>query len=367
MPRVHRHYGWQVSPYSAKTRSYLRYVGVPFEDVAPSVWTLYRKIQGAVGRLVMPTVELADGGWLQDSSAIIDYFEGLPGADPERSVTPAEPCLAVASSLLEVFADEWLPMADLHYRWNLPANADFALGEFARDGFPRLPESVGRRLAAPVARRMASYLPALGIEDATIPGLERTVEQTIAALEATLAARPFVLGGRPCLGDFALYGPLWAHLYRDPASRRLFDAAPAVVDWMQRLTEPGGVEAQGPFEDAVPPELDPLIQRIVDDQLAWNRTLIAKIDEYCAAHPAAKRVPRALGLAPFAIAERRGRRKLITFVQWKAQRTRDAYERAEGAADAWLSRFGDDPTTIIPAVANPFELVEFRAVLRDRR
>ena len=52
-----RHYGWLVSPYSAKTRSYLRFSGLDFEDVMPSAWTLKRKVSRAVGRLIMPTIE----------------------------------------------------------------------------------------------------------------------------------------------------------------------------------------------------------------------------------------------------------------------------------------------------------------------
>ena len=118
------HYGWLVSPYSAKTRSYLRYAGVAHTDTAPTAWTLYRKIQPAVGRIIMPTVQLADGTWLQDSSAIIDHFEAQPDTP---TVIPQGPTQAVACALLEVFADEWLPMAALHYRWNTPENKAFAL------------------------------------------------------------------------------------------------------------------------------------------------------------------------------------------------------------------------------------------------
>lgn len=354
---AHRHHSWLVSPYSAKTRSYLRYRRVDFEDVVPSAVGLYGPIRRAVGRMVMPTMRLDDGTWLQDSSSIIDHFESEA---PE--ITPADGTAALASSLLEVFADEWLPMAALHYRWNVPQNAAFAVDEFARCGAPWLPRPLGRRLIRPMAARMAGYLPVLGVTPATIPGLERTVETTIAALEATLSTRPYLLGGRPSLGDFALYGPLWAHLHRDPGSRWLFDAAPAVVRWMQRFTDAD--HERGGFEAGVPTTLDPLFQHLVGDQLAWNRTLVEAIDRWCAAHPDAHRVPRALGQAPFTIAGCTGERKLITSVQWKAQRSRAAYDGAAGQADAWLSGFSVlPPDQIVPAIANPFIRVGFREVL----
>lgn len=357
-----RHHGWMVSPYSAKTRSYLRYVGLDFEDLAPSAWALRFRIQEAVGRAIMPTVELPDGRWLQDSSDIIDHFEREPQT---ASVHPDDPVGAFGSALLEVFADEWLPMSALHYRWSLPDNARFAIDEFAACGLPWVPRLLARRLVRPVADRMAGYREVLGVNPATIPGVEDMTATTIAALQATLTDRPFLLGGRPCVGDFALYGPLWAHLYRDPASRFLFDDAPAVVDWMSRLTE--GARATGAFEATIPAALDPLIQGIIDDQLAWNRTLSVAIDAWCDAHPDAHRVPRALGHADFTVAGQRGRRKLITFVQYKAQRTRSAYSVAPRRCDAWLARFSAlSGEALVPPIAHPMERVGFRTLLRDR-
>lgn len=354
--------GWLVSPYSAKVRSYLRYKQVDFEDRTPSARRLYMEVGKAVGRVVMPTVELADGTWLQDSSDIIDHFEAR---DPERAVVPDDGPVAVASALLELFGDEWLPMSALHYRWHTASNRDFALSEFARDGFPRVPGFVSRRLIRPMSRRMAGYLPALGVTSETIPGVETMTLRTIAALDHTLSEHPYLLGGRPSLGDFAIYGPLWAHLYRDPGSRALFDRAPAVVAWMDRLR--AGATPDGPFLDEVPATMDPIFEAIIDEQLAWVRTLVEAIDTYCAQHPEASRVPRSLGTAPFEIGGIAGERKLATFVQWKAQRSRGAYEAAEGRADEWLRRFSERaPAEVIPAIQNPFERVDFKERLKPR-
>ncbi len=96
MPAL-RHHGWPVSPYSAKTRSTLRFKGIDIEDDIPTARQLRTRIQRAVGRMVMPTVELPDGTWLQDSSDIIDELEaGEPGVarigrfsgDPAGAVPP---------------------------------------------------------------------------------------------------------------------------------------------------------------------------------------------------------------------------------------------------------------------------------------
>ena len=357
-----KHYGWLVSPYSAKTRSYMRFRNEDFEDVVPGAWTLQTRIAKAVGRIIMPTVELSDGTWLQDSSVIIDYFTGLPGA---TSITPSSSTQRFASSLLEVFADEWLPMAALHYRWNRPDNAAFALDEFARSALPFLPRWLGRPMIAGFAKKMQSYLGVLGVTEETQGAVEETVQITLSALDAQLSQSPYVLGARPCMGDFALYGPLWAHLYRDPASRALFDDRPHVTRWMKQLTEGARIEGDFIADDAVPRTLDPLFECVFTDQWAWIKTLVGAIDGYCAANPEATRVPRALGDAPFTVRGVDAQRKLATFVQWKAQRAESAYRACQGAADPWLSRVlgRDDVDGVIPTIAHPFALSGFKAVL----
>tara|TARA_B100001093_G_scaffold517683_1_gene600008 strand:+ start:619 stop:1650 length:1032 start_codon:yes stop_codon:yes gene_type:complete len=308
-----------------------------FNDVEPDALVLYRQIKPGVGRIIMPTVRLASGDWIQDSSNIIDHFERT---ECRISARPNRPVQAFASALLEVFADEWMPMAALHYRWHIDENKRFALDEFSRSGLPWLPRFVGRRLIRPMADKMRSYLPVLGVTETTIPGVEQTTHDTLAALEAQLSQTPYLLGGRPCLGDFSLFGPLWAHLYRDPGSRHLFEAYPAVCSWMQRVK--AGTQTEGEFleDDQVPEALSPLFELILEDQWAWIQTLVDHIDSYCSANPNAHRVPRALGTAPFTIRGLEGQRKLVTAVQWKAQRVRAHYDAAPALCDAWLQTLG---------------------------
>lgn len=364
MGKGDRHFGWQVSPYSAKTRSYLKYIDHDFEDVEPTVFTLAGSIKKAVGRPIMPTMHLSDGRWLQDSSTIIDHFEA---EDRYASIQPRGRLQKFACALLEVFADEWLPMAALHYRWHVPENETFALDEFARSGLPWLPRFVGKRVIKGFGAKMKSYLPVLGVCDATIAGVEATAQLTIHALNEQLAHTRFVLGAIPCIADFSLYGPLWAHLYRDPGSRYLFDEAPYVVRWMNELTQ--GVTAVGDFlpDDDVPASLDALFECILTDQWSWIRTLCGGVEAYCKANPDASRVPRALGEAPFVVSGLHGQRKLVTFVQWKAQRAVSAYDSE--TADPWMRRVlklpeGTLVSDVIPEIQCPFELKAFKTVLR---
>jgi len=353
-----KHYGWLVSPYTAKTRAYLQFKGAEFEDIAPTAWQLYGPIRGAVGRMVMPTIRLDDGTWLQDSTVIIDTLEQrLDGA----SVVPSEPSVALAHRLLELHADEWLPMVMMHSRWNIPANVEFAKSEFARTGIPWLPLPISRLATASIARRMAGYLPLLGVTSRTRAGIEAFGRTLIARLDDHLAEHPFLLGSRPGVGDFALYGPLWAHCFRDPGSTHWFDAAAHVRSWFERLQQPRAED--GAFLDHVPTSLDAIFATLFEEQWPYLDALFEAIDRYCEEHPDAKRVPRALGNTPFAVGGAEGNRRLLTFAAWKAQRAIELYE---GASDPWLERVGG-LRALRREVRNPQELVGFRMRLRPER
>jgi len=341
MPERIQHYGWPVSPYSAKTRAYLKFKGADFDDVEPTARKLMWTIRRAVGRMVMPTILTPEGEWLQDTSEIIDTFEKRLGGN---SITPMGPRQALASALLELHGDEWLPTIAMHTRWSIPENAAFARKEFGRYGFPYLPTRLSRRMTAPIADRMAGYLPILGIQSETIPGIEKFIRDTVGILQVHFAKYPFLLGTRPCLGDFALYGPLWAHAYRDPGSTKYFSEAPDVVAWFERLANPTGEAGEFLADDEVPATLDPLFETLFAEQMVFVVALIDAIDTWCADNPDATRVPRSLGPHQLVIGGHRGTRKFVTFTQWMAQRPYDVYAAStgddRGSVDAWLARVG---------------------------
>lgn len=359
----YQHYGWPVSPYSAKTRAYLRFKAIPFDDVEPTAWQLFFTIRRQVGQAIMPTVLCPDGTWLQDSSAIIDALEAR---FPEPSIVPEGPCQRIGALLLELHADEWLPIIAMHYRWNVPENARFAREAFARYGMPRLPDGMARLLTGPIAKKMAGYRPILGITEATIPGIEAYTETLIGRLETHLAQQDFLFGGRPSIADFAMYGPLWAHLYCDPGSTHLFDRAPHVVKWFERLINPPTHTGDFLPDDRVPMTLDPILGGFFTEHMVWLRILVKKINAWCAENPEATRVPRSLGPHNFMIGGRGGQRKLATFAQWKAQRPLEAHRALTGSdrarVDGWLGRLGAIHGLRLQ-VKHPFERRRFKVRL----
>lgn len=54
-------------------------------------------------------------------------------------------------------------------------------------------------------------------------------------LSDMLDDRPFLLGDVPCITDFAMYHPLWFTRVRTSVLANIFDATPAVLDWMDQM------------------------------------------------------------------------------------------------------------------------------------
>jgi hypothetical protein len=90
-------------------------------------------------------------------------------------------------------------------------------------------------------------------------------------LGAHLEDRPYLLGGRPSLADFALFGGNAAHFVNDPLCRRWVEEdAPAVVRHTHRLLEPEDQDF-GDWDDprAVPDTLIAVLAELGRSYLPW--------------------------------------------------------------------------------------------------
>ncbi len=341
MPEPTRHYGWECSPYSSKTRSYLRYKQIPHEDISPSMWTIKRVIEAEVGFLVMPILILGDGTVLQDSSDIIDALER---AYPDRSIEPPGATQQLVSRLFELFADEWLPIISMHTRWDIEENRRFAEAEFARCALPWLPGFVGRRAVRSTVSKMAGYRSTFGITEATGPEIDAWTAELLDTLDTHLGQHPYLLGGRPCLGDFALYGPLYAHVWRDPGSRELVASRAHLLAWIERMREPDGRPGDFLADDAIPDALVPILARMFTEQFPVLRETVATLSDWIDAHPDATKVPRGLGTLSFRLGEATAERTIMSYQQWQLQRPLDLYHSLVGEdrvrVDAFLDRTG---------------------------
>ena len=175
---------------------------------------MYReKILPQLGRWIMPVVETPAGKIIQDGSAILDHFEA--SNLPRFSILPESPILRAVSHLFELFGNEGLVRPAMHYRWDFEElNGDFLRGMVESSLFRSdRPGEVYERFSATAHEVMASW----GVTSETHEPIETSYKDFLKRFNAHLSEVPFLLGGRPTVGDFGLFNPLYGHLGRDVA------------------------------------------------------------------------------------------------------------------------------------------------------
>lgn len=338
----YQHYGWPVSYYSGKTRAYLHYKGIPFDDIAPSFRLMQGELKRRVGYTVMPVVVTPDDETLQDSSEIIDWFEAKY---PEPSVYPDTPVQRILALLFELYGDEWLLLPAMHYRWNFPAeNSEFLHREMGQAAFPKLPGFIQKKLASKITGRLAGYVKALGITENSIPAIEAWTATLCDQLDAHFAAHDYLFGGRPSIGDYGMIGPFWAHLGRDPWPKaNLVGKRPHLAAWVQRMVTPPGEYGDWLPDDEIPATLWPIMQRFVKDYWPVLQSTASAVQQRLQTNPE-QALPRGLGKAEFKLADITEQRVVQPFAIWMAQRPIDAYQQVpasqQAGADQRLAEMG---------------------------
>jgi glutathione S-transferase len=255
---VHRLFGIELSPYSVKVRSYLRYKGIPHEWIVRNQATMaeyqkYAKIP------IIPLLVTPDDRAFQDSTPIIEM---LDAQNPEPSIHPDEPTCAFVSALVEEFGDEWGNKWMFHYRWAREADQQSAAERLVAAMMPGLEGDAKQEMVNGLVQRMVGRVWFVGSSEQTAPSIEASFREGVDLLEAHLAARPYLFGGRPAFGDFGLWGQIY-NAWTDPTPKAILEErAPHVVGWVERMLEP---KAEGPFESwsSLASTLEPFLARQV--------------------------------------------------------------------------------------------------------
>lgn len=339
--RPYKLYGAEISYFTGKVRAYLRWKNIPFEEIMADANVYRQIILPRVGFPVIPVVVTPDDTCLQDSTDIIDDLEIRHGG---ASVYPDTPCQRLASLLLETYGDEWLVIPAMHYRWHY--NREWAMCAFgalnAPDASPEQQRDIGARRAEPFAN--AAVL--LGAEPHMYAAIETSYEHLLADLSAHFARHPYLLGDRPSIADFGLYGPLYAHQYRDPESgKHMRRVAPLVAQWVERMCAASGGNGQFLADDRIPETLLPVLKRMCDEQMPVLVDTARRVREWMREHPGEK-LPRVLGKYAFRLGDQDGQRIIRPYSLWMLQRARDYYRTldstSKAAVDAMLHSIGGE-------------------------
>ncbi|MEL0048714.1 MAG: glutathione S-transferase family protein, partial [Gammaproteobacteria bacterium] len=151
-------------------------------------------------------MELGDGTVIRDGAAIIDHFEATSG----DAFSPKSPKQRILSRLFDVIGAEGLLRPAMHYRWSFPEeNREFVKFHFESIMPPGPERSKQAATAADLAKAAGG---AFGVMPETMELIETLYLEFLDKLDSHFGQHPYLLGGRPCIGDFGMIAPLYAHL-----------------------------------------------------------------------------------------------------------------------------------------------------------
>lgn len=374
------------SYFSAKARSYLRYKGqqgVFFQEALATLDIYKNAIQPLVGVNFIPVLLVHDENGaikdaIQDTSLIIDYVEAnFPTDTP--SITPVTPVQKFVSYLVELWADEWLKMPAMHYRWSfLEENQKYLVHEWGLVSTPHLSTSERDDLVLNSKGKGATFtamkgtLPLLGVTAQTKPEIERSFMNLLSFLEAHFREHKYLLGARPCLGDFAIVGPFYAHLYRDPKpSSILRSHAPALCEYLERMNgmrpayeatftvnkderilrsssidqvQFGRVVKHGDFlpNDFIPNTLLPILKLIFEEHIPVLLSTCQELSEFFSASTVSfdTPLPRTTGYHQFKLGKAVETRLAYPYDVWMLQRCLDSIDN-RSKVDSFIRGFSN--------------------------
>lgn len=262
MSNAYRIYAGPGSPYSHKVRAVFRYRRIPHTWLVPVGGFTGEGGLGSdtgnpdspltrAGKDVVPVVEYPGGQYKTDSTPVIDELEQLHEG---RSIIHPDPAANFIARLIEDLADEYLPLPMFYSRWTTDKQW---CGERQMIGWsePLSDEELAKRAEAFLSRQGAQ----LGALDAS--QMQTAAEAFFAAMENLLKHQHFLLGSKPSIADFALYGQLTQYM-ADPTMCNLMKAtAVRTFQWTHLVDDLSGWEGEwspmsGITSDVVTPFLD---------------------------------------------------------------------------------------------------------------
>lgn len=242
MTERYRLLGGPGSPYSLKLRAILRYRRIPHTWLVPTGYLGQVGELAAAAKRMIPVLQYPDGSYHADSTPLAFELERRhPG---ERSIVPDDPAQAFVSHLIEDMADEMLVDAMFDLRWSGPVDRAFCARRQMSGWMSPVPDAaIDAIVERFTERQIANRARAVPGEGNRLV-LARVYAGVRAAIETMLQTRPFLLGTRPSLADFGLYGQL-SQCAIDPSASALMRAdAVRCYQWVQTMDDVSGIDGE---------------------------------------------------------------------------------------------------------------------------
>jgi glutathione S-transferase len=215
-------YDWPYSPFCMKVRAILRCKQVDFTAVSPlGAPRADIRRRGRIGKV--PAIEL-DGVMIADST---DIAYALEARFPEPSIIPDEDRRRGLCHALEEWADESLYFLGLYYRW------------FEAEGRKPIAAVFGSSIKGRLAyrfylQRILGQIRGQGTLRKPPDHVHRDLVRQLDAIESLVAQNDYLLGKRPFLCDFALWGQL-TYLRRTPVGGAAMAGRTATAAYLERF------------------------------------------------------------------------------------------------------------------------------------
>ncbi len=207
------------SPFSEKIRLVLGYKGLAWQSVVTPSIMPKPDLQALTGGYRRAPVLQVGADIYCDTALICDVLEH---AQAEPTLYP--PQAKGIARILAQWADTTLFWTAMAYNTQPRGLADL----FAKAP-PGAAQAFGQDRGA-----MSAGMTRLRPADAAA-----AYHSYLRRLANMLEVQPFLLGQAPCIADFAAFHPLWFTRVGTPALAAVFEATPAVIEWMDRMTALG--------------------------------------------------------------------------------------------------------------------------------
>ncbi len=324
MQNKYKMYGADFSLYSGKVRSYLIKKGIPYEEVLSTLKVYKKFIVPRTGVQYIPVVQTPEDEVFQDTSVIIDELEKRFPQNPMLPTTPMQKLIAL---LLEVYADEWLLIPAMHYRWYFEEdNYQFITQKFGGMLKPRWPKFLQRFLGRKVAARFQGAVSLLGVQEYNREAVEKSYQELLSELQTHFSQHDYLLGNHPSIADFSFMGPFFAHLYSDPYPGKMMKRdAPAVAAWVERMNMTSDLPNNAWERDEIPKTLLPVLRRMLKEHVPVILDTNKQLAVWRNKNPNIS-IPRYIGEHSFSIEGVSGLRKIFPYLMWMWQRPVDYYQ-----------------------------------------
>lgn len=331
---VHTLYAFPHSLFSGRARSYLIKNRIPYRELSTGHESFKADILPRGKLPTIPTLLTPTGEVIRDGAAIIEHFESRNG----RPCQPLTPRQQVVSALFDAIGVEGLMRPAMHYRWNFPEeNLDYLHYHFfySQRAQPSAEDKTQYTMG-----KMRQGGAAMGMSDVNVDLIEELYLEFLTALNAHFTDTPYLLGWKPCIGDFGLLAPLYAHLGRDPKPPAIMQQqAIRVHRWVERMNReaqdaPEFFEAGTDYlpNDEIPDSLLNVMRILAEDLVPETRAAAECINQWLAenAPEPGARAERFVGMGSFEVRGRSMQAVAQPYRFYLQARVQDIYNQLAG-------------------------------------